>query len=65
MLRYLFPGLIWGYLFYRLSIWDVIGITFAAGFLLIALVGFFYRDKTRPVRRKKVDVKTVQPSLDE
>jgi hypothetical protein len=53
MLRYLFPCLLWGYLFYRLSIWDVIGLTFAAGFLLIAIVGFFYQDKTRSVRRRK------------
>jgi hypothetical protein len=53
MLRYLFPCLIWGYLFYRLSVWDVIGLTFASGFLLIALVGFLYQDKTRSVRRRK------------
>ena len=53
MLRYLFPCLTCGYLFYRVSIWDVIGLTFAAGFLLIAIVGFFYQDKTRSVRRRK------------
>ena len=57
MLRYLLPCLIWGYLFYRLSIWDVIGLTFAAGFLLIAIVGFFYQDKTRIQNAGKVKVK--------
>jgi len=53
MLRYLFLGLIWGFLFYRFSIWDVIGLTFAASFLLIAIVGFFYQDKTPIARRRK------------
>lgn len=46
-MRYLFFSLVWGYLFYRFSIWDFVGLALASSFLLIAIVGFIYRDETR------------------
>jgi hypothetical protein len=47
MLRAVFLALIYGYLFYRFSIWDVIGLTFAISFFMIAIIAFSYKDNTR------------------